>query len=47
VEPSFPDANRLFLEGLRTQGALLGQRAMVQAMAAGSEAEGPAASEGP
>jgi uncharacterized Zn finger protein len=36
VEPRFPDANRLFLERLREQGAQLAQGAMARAMAAGT-----------
>ncbi len=35
AEPLFPDANHLFLEQLRSQGNLMGQLAMAQAMGAG------------
>jgi len=38
-EPRFPEANRLFLERLSAHGTLMGQRALVQAMATGGEAE--------
>ena len=36
AEPRFPDANRLFLEQLKTQGMAMGQKAMAQAMGAGA-----------
>ena len=39
-EPRYPEANRLFLDHLRDQGRLMGQRAMAMAMASG-EAESP------
>jgi uncharacterized Zn finger protein len=35
AEPLFPDANRLFLDHLKAQGAALGQKAMAQAMGGG------------
>ncbi len=37
AEPRFPEANQLFLERLRQHGTQMGQMAMVQAMAAGSD----------
>jgi uncharacterized Zn finger protein len=53
VEPRFPEANRLFLEGLREQGTALAQAALAQAMAAGSgsrgaegDGDGPAGGDG-
>jgi uncharacterized Zn finger protein len=36
TEPRFPDANRLFIEQLKSQGMAMGQKAMAQAMGAGS-----------
>jgi uncharacterized Zn finger protein len=40
VEPRFPDANRLFLERLLSEGQRLGQLAMARAMASGEGGEG-------
>ena len=40
VEPRFPDANRLFLERLLSDGQRLGQLAMARAMASGEGGEG-------
>ena len=37
AEPRFPEANQRFLERLRQHGTQMGQMAMVQAMAAGSD----------
>ena len=36
AEPRWPEANRHFLEGLRRQGAALGQLAMARAMGGGA-----------
>jgi hypothetical protein len=46
-EPRFPEANRLFLERLHAHGTAMGQRALVEAMATGGEAEAAPESPGP
>ncbi|MFN5195181.1 MAG: SWIM zinc finger family protein [Cyanobacteriota bacterium] len=45
-EPRFPEANRLFLERVRSQGEAMGQLALARAMAAGAEEPAAALADG-
>jgi uncharacterized Zn finger protein len=45
-EPRFPEANRLFLERVRSQGEAMGQLALARAMSAGAEEPAAAPADG-